>query len=84
MLRTTIGLVLYPTVMALLLGRADGSFARQPDLTMPWPESGPSIADVNGDGDVLHTGAAGTTLAPCLPVPIHPLAGGGFDAGVDA
>jgi hypothetical protein len=33
---------------------------------------------------VLHTGAAGTAVAPALPVPIHPTAGGGCDAGADA
>lgn len=33
---------------------------------------------------VLHTGAAGTSVAPAQPVPVHPVAGDGCDADVDA
>jgi hypothetical protein len=46
---------------ALLMGRADGTFVRQPDLEIPWPAFGPYVSDVNGDGraDILTGGSAG-------------------------
>jgi hypothetical protein len=55
----------------LLLGRADGTFARQPDLEIPSPEYGPFITDVNGDGraDIVNAGSAGIEVYAntCIP-----------------
>lgn len=44
---------------------------RQPDLEFPWPEYGPTIADVNGDGraDIVNAGREGIAVYAnaCVP-----------------